>query len=123
MKNRRKNFKRYIPLYIMAFPGMLYLFINNYLPLPGLILAFKKFNAKKGIFGSPFVGFKNFKYLFATKDAFVITRNTILYNLVFIIVNTIMAIRISSRLSPRTPPLLIFSNFPLIATSFSAMPE
>ena len=83
-KKLKKRLIRYIPLYIMALPGLLYLFINNYMPLPGLVLAFKKYNAKKGIFGSANVGFKNFKYLFATKDAFVITRNTILYNVVFI---------------------------------------
>ena len=75
---KRKHLKRYLSLYVMALPGLIYLFINNFMPLPGLVLAFKKYNAKKGIFGSPFVGFKNFKYLFVTKDAFIITRNTIL---------------------------------------------
>ena len=59
-KSKKKSIKRYIPLYLMALPGLIYLFINNYLPLPGLVLAFKKFNAKKGIYGSPFVGLKNF---------------------------------------------------------------
>ncbi|MCR4960483.1 MAG: ABC transporter permease subunit [Lachnospiraceae bacterium] len=83
----------------MALPGLIYLFINNYMPLPGLVLAFKKYNAKKGIFGSDNVGFKNFKYLFATKDAFVITRNTICYNLAFIVVNTILAIFVAILLS------------------------
>ena len=101
-KSKKKSIKRYIPLYLMALPGLIYLFINNYLPLPGLVLAFKKFNAKKGIYGSPFVGFKNFKYLFATKDAFIITRNTILYNLVFIIVNTILAIFVAILLAEMT---------------------
>jgi len=86
----------------MALPGLIYLFINNYMPLPGLVLAFKKYNAKKGIFGSDFVGFKNFKYLFATKDAFVITRNTICYNVVFIIVNTILAVFVAILLAEMT---------------------
>ncbi len=98
----KKRFIRYIPLYIMALPGLIYLFINNYMPLPGLVLAFKKYNAKKGIFGSDFVGFKNFKYLFATKDAFIITRNTICYNIVFIIVNTILAIFVAILLAEMT---------------------
>lgn len=87
---------------MMALPGLIYLFINNYLPLPGLILAFKKYNARKGIFGSDFVGFKNFKYLFATKDAFIITRNTICYNIVFIIINTILAVFVAILLSEMT---------------------
>ncbi len=98
----KKRIIRYIPLYIMALPGLIYLFINNYMPLPGLVLAFKKYNARKGIFGSDFVGFKNFKYLFATKDAFVITRNTICYNVVFIIVNTILAIFVAILLAEMT---------------------
>ena len=75
------------------------------MPLPGLVLAFKKYNAKKGIFGSANVGFKNFKYLFATKDAFVITRNTILYNVVFIIVNTVLAVFVAILLAEMTSKL------------------
>jgi putative aldouronate transport system permease protein len=86
----------------MALPGLIYLFINNYMPLPGLVLAFKKYNAKKGIFGSDFVGLKNFKYLFTTKDAYIITRNTICYNVVFIIVNTILAIFVAILLAEMT---------------------
>lgn len=101
-KSVKKRAKRYFPIYIMALPGLIYLFINNYMPLPGLVLAFKKYNAKKGIFGSDFVGFKNFKYLFATKDAFEITRNTILYNLAFIVVNTIMAVFVAILLAEMT---------------------
>lgn len=91
-KPLKKRIIRYLPIYLMALPGLIYLFINNYMPLPGLVLAFKKYSAKKGIFGSKFVGLNNFKYLFATKDAFIITRNTILYNVAFIIINTILAV-------------------------------
>ena len=94
-----KRFIKSIPFYIMALPAVIYLFINNYMPLPGLILAFKNFNAKKGIYGSDWAGFKNFKYLFATGEAFVITRNTILYNLAFIIINTVLAIIVAILLS------------------------
>ncbi|NTV90027.1 MAG: sugar ABC transporter permease [Clostridiales bacterium] len=76
----------------MAVPGFAYLIINNYLPMFGIIIAFKDLNFKKGIFGSDWVGFENFKYLFATSDAFIITRNTILYNLAFIILGLIFSI-------------------------------
>ena len=69
--------------------------INNYMPLPGLILAFKKYNARLGIFGSNWVGFKNFKFLFATHDAFIITRNTLCYNVAFIVVNTAVAVAVA----------------------------
>ncbi|MGB4659349.1 MAG: ABC transporter permease subunit [Mobilitalea sp.] len=103
-KKRKKwvMIKKCIPLYLMALPGVLYLFINNYMPLPGLVLAFKNFNARKGIFGSPWAGFANFKYLFATQDAWIITRNTILYNVAFIILNTICAIAVAIILSEIT---------------------
>lgn len=101
----KKKFSRYIPIYLMALPGLVYLFINNYMPLPGLVLAFKKYSAKKGIFGSKFVGFKNFKYLFATKDAWVITRNTLAYNAVFIIINTLLAIVVAILLADMTSRL------------------
>ncbi len=97
--NKRAKLKRFIPIYIMMLPGLVYLFINNYMPLPGLVIAFKQYNAKLGIYGSKFVGFKNFEYLFKTSDAWVITRNTILYNVAFIIVNTVMAIMVAVILS------------------------
>lgn len=100
--NKKKRVKKYFPIYLMALPGLIYLFINNYMPIPGLVLAFKKYNARKGIWGSDFVGLKNFKYLFATQDAFIITRNTICYNAIFIIVNTIFAIFVAILLAELT---------------------
>lgn len=69
------------------------------MPLPGLVIAFKQYNARNGIFGSKWIGFKNFEYLFKTSDAWIITRNTILYNVAFIIVNTVMAIMVAVILS------------------------
>lgn len=100
--------KKYFPIYLMAVPGFIYLFINNYMPLPGLVLAFKNYNARAGIWGSPWAGFDNFKYLFATSDAWVITRNTILYNLAFIIVNTVGSIAVAIILSEITGRLQKF---------------
>ncbi len=97
-----KRFKRYMPIYCLMLPGLLYLFINNYMPLPGLSVAFKQYNAGKGIYKSPWIGLKNFTYLFTTDDAWVITRNTIGYNLAFIVVNTVMAILVAIILSELT---------------------
>ncbi|RXZ83883.1 sugar ABC transporter permease [Paenibacillaceae bacterium] len=76
----------------MILPGVIYLLINNYLPMFGVVIAFKEMNFAKGIFGSDWVGFKNFEYLFKTDDAYIITRNTILYNVVFIILNLVLAV-------------------------------
>lgn len=96
--NKLIDFKKYIPIYIMALPGLAYLFINNYMPLPGLVLAFKNYNAKAGIYGSPWAGLNNFKYLFSN-DVWYITRNTLLYNLAFIITTTILSIIVAIMLS------------------------
>lgn len=92
MKGKGSRFKRNLPLYLMFLPGALYLLINNYIPMGGLIVAFKQYNVRNGLFGSKWIGLKNFKFLFATPDAFVITRNTILYNVAFIIINTVLGI-------------------------------
>lgn len=94
-KNTLKLMKRYTPLYIMLIPGFVYLVINNYIPLAGLVIAFKNINFTKGIWASDWCGLKNFRFLFATKDAWVITRNTILYNLAFIVIGTGFAILIA----------------------------
>lgn len=90
--SKKAKLKRYLPLYLMFLPGAIYLFINNYIPMGGIIVAFKNYNARKGILGSPWAGLQNFKFLFATPDAWVITRNTLLYNLVFIVLNTVLGI-------------------------------
>ncbi|WP_433940460.1 ABC transporter permease [Paenibacillus lautus] len=76
----------------MVIPGMLYLLINNYLPMFGMMIAFKDVNFSKGIFQSDWVGLRNFKYLFTTSDAFIITRNTLLYNITWIIMGIVIAI-------------------------------
>lgn len=87
-----KNIKKAFPYYIMLLPGFIYLIINNYIPMAGVVIAFKNVDFRKGIFRSDWIGFKNFEYLFKTPDAFLITRNTILYNLAFIVVNMAVAI-------------------------------
>ena len=88
--------RRYLPLYLMFLPGAIYLLINNYIPMAGIIVAFKKYNARLGIWKSPFCGLANFEFLFKSPDAWVITRNTILYNVVFIALNTALCSLFSS---------------------------
>lgn len=92
---KKNKFKQFIPLYIMMMPGLLYLLVNNYIPMAGIIIAFKKINYRVGILKSPLVGFDNFEYLFKTKDAWVITRNTIGYNALFIVLGTVVAITVA----------------------------
>ena len=85
--------KYWAPVFMMMLPGLIYLFINNYIPMGGLIAAFKQVNFADGIYGSPWADpwYTNF----TTQDAFVITRNTILYNFAFILVNNIFGIIIA----------------------------
>ena len=95
-KEKKKNvLKEYWPLYLMMLPALLYLLINNYIPMAGMVIAFKKLNFAKGIWASPWAGLKNFKFLFASKDAWIITRNTLLYNIEFILVNMVVGIAIA----------------------------
>ncbi|MDE7187689.1 MAG: sugar ABC transporter permease, partial [Lachnospiraceae bacterium] len=89
---KKESFAKSVPLLLIALPGIVYLLINNYIPIMGLFLAFKDFNFMKGIFKSDWCGLDNFKFLFVTKDAWIMTRNTILYNVAFIILGTIFAI-------------------------------
>ncbi|WP_246608350.1 ABC transporter permease [Paenibacillus agaridevorans] len=94
--NKRKHkYKRFIPLYLMMVPGLLYLLINNYVPMAGIIIAFKHINWNLGILGSPFAGLSNFEYLFKTKEAWVITRNTLGYNVLFIVLGTVISIGVA----------------------------
>lgn len=94
-KRKLKAYKEHWPLYLMMLPGLLYLLINNYVPMAGIVIAFKKLNFAKGIMESPWVGFKNFKFLFSSPDAWLITRNTLFYNVAFIIVNMVVGIAIA----------------------------
>ena len=95
-----------IPLYLMFLPGAIYLLINNYIPMAGLVIAFKQVNWNKGILKSPWVGFSNFEYLFKTKEAWNITRNTLGYNIVFIILGTVIAIAVAILLNEITSMVL-----------------
>lgn len=79
-------------LLLMSLPALLYIILFKYFTLYGLVIAFKDFNYSKGIFGSAWSGFKNFVYFFSSDNAWIVTRNTILYNLAFIVLGTAVAI-------------------------------
>lgn len=85
---KKSSGQKHWTLVLFMIPGLAYLLINNYIPMAGILLAFKKVNYTLGIFKSPWCGFSNFKYLFKTKDAAIIFRNTVLYNLAFIVLGT-----------------------------------
>ena len=92
VRKKKSSTAQTLPLMLIALPGLIYLLINNYLPMFGVFLAFKDYSYARGIFGSKWNGLDNFEFLFRTKDAWIMTRNTILYNAAFIILGTIFAI-------------------------------
>ena len=94
-RRRRIRLKRFVPFYIMMAPALIYVFINNYIPMAGIVIAFKNYKVTKGIWGSDWAGFANFEFLFSSPDAWNITRNTVLYNVAFIVVNTVLGIAIA----------------------------
>lgn len=84
-RKKNKHFKSNMELTLLALPGILLLVLLCYVPLPGIVLAFKNYNFIDGIFGSPWVGLNNFKFIFSTRDALIAFRNTLAYNAVFIV--------------------------------------
>ena len=88
-KSKKRKFKN-LPLFMIALPGIVYLLINNYIPMFGIFLAFKNYSLRKGVFGSDWCGLQNFQFLFKTKDAWIMTRNTILYNVAAIAIAVMM---------------------------------
>ena len=88
---RRVNFA----LLSMLLPGAVALLLFSYVPMAGIIIAFKDINYAKGIFGSPWIGFKNFEFFLKTPDWWRITRNAILYNGAFIVLGTVVAVGVA----------------------------
>ncbi len=87
-----RTFKKNAALLSLSLPGMLSLFLFMYLPMFGIFIAFKEINYAKGLFGSDWIGFRNFDFFFRSQDALRITRNTLLYNIVFIVVGILLAV-------------------------------
>ncbi|QJD86767.1 ABC transporter permease [Cohnella herbarum] len=90
-----RNLISYKALYLMFIPGLLVLLVNNYLPIFGVFVAFKDVNYIDGIFGSPWVGFHNFEFLFSNDDAIRAVRNTVLYSVTFMSLTTVFAVTVS----------------------------
>lgn len=84
------NMSKHKCLLIMILPALLYYFVFSYIPMFGVILAFKKYDYALGILKSPFVGLENFDFFFKSGQAWTVTRNTFLYNVAFIVLGNIM---------------------------------
>ena len=92
IKKRKKLSSAALQDYSLALIPILYVFIFKYLPMGGIIIAFKDYRYDKGIFGSEWVGFRNFKFFFESNDFVRITRNTLVMNAIFIVVGIAAAL-------------------------------
>lgn len=90
-KNRKDN----LILILMSLPVFIYLLIFDYLPMLGVVLAFKDYRYDRGIFGSEWIGFKNFEFFFTSQDAWRITRNTVGLNIIFIVASLVTAVALA----------------------------
>lgn len=86
-----EEFRRNWVLFLFLVPCFVFFLINNYLPMTGIYFAFTQFNFRDHLFASPFVGFKNFEFL-VRSEILHLTQNTILYNIVFIVVGNVLQI-------------------------------
>ncbi|MDD3402286.1 MAG: ABC transporter permease subunit [Hespellia sp.] len=101
MVKRKVPFKRQFPFYVMMMPGLFFITLLFYLPMPGILIAFKNFNPIDGIFGSEWMDplFKNFEFFFKSDTAKTITFNTLLYNVLEAVLVTVIAIALSIMLN------------------------
>ena len=110
--------RRNYPLYLMALPAILLVLTLTYLPMSGLVVAFKNYQYNLGIFASPWAknsGFENFRFLFVSGKGWSITRNTVLYNLFNLITSQVISLMVAlaitemrGRIFKRTTQSLIF---------------
>ncbi|MCD7832835.1 MAG: ABC transporter permease subunit [Lachnospiraceae bacterium] len=103
LKTGGKNFLHELKhkkiLFLMIAPTIVYFIVFSYIPMPGAYIAFVNYNIGKGIFGSTFVGLKNFEFLAKTGDLWRITKNTLLYNLAFILIGNLVQVVIAVMIS------------------------
>ncbi len=114
-KTFMRGLGRYPFLYLLALPGVLFVFLFSYVPMYGILIAFKDFNIRKGVLGSPWVGFGNFEFFFTTDKLLLVLRNTVFLNLLFIAATTCCAVLLALLLNEirvkwfkRTAQSLIF---------------
>lgn len=118
-KRLGRDIKSSIPLLILCLPALIYFLIWHYLPMFGIVIAFKNYSYELGILKSPWVGFNNFKFFFLSQDAWRISRNTVGYAALHIVLNAVTGIamalllnEIKSRKAIKTyQTIMLFPNF------------
>jgi putative aldouronate transport system permease protein len=102
-----EKFKSYrtqkkIGLFTLSLPGLLFVLVFSYIPMVGVVLAFKRLRFDLGIFGSPWVGLSNFEFFFKSDVAWRLIRNTVMYSLSFMVIGTIAALTLALLLNELT---------------------
>lgn len=85
-KNNKLKYKNNLAYLLFILPGVLSMLLFHYVPVFGMVLAFKEYNYRDGIFGSPWVGLKNFKNFFDSGDMLRVIRNTVGYNIAWMLI-------------------------------------
>lgn len=112
------HFRKYYQLWLLALPGIVLTLMFAYIPMSGLVIIFKDYNFRDGIFGSPWVGFKNFEFFFANfSNAWRATKNTIILNLFYTIFGTVAAVGLAIMFNE-----IHHKKFLKISQSLSIMP-
>ncbi len=97
-----KELKKNRALFVMLIPAVAVVFVFSYMPMSGLILAFKNYRYDLGVFGSPWNGLENFRFFFQSGTGWLVTRNTVLYNLLNLITSQMIAMIIAIVISEMT---------------------
>ncbi len=121
IRNEFKHVRKNKELLLLSVPGILFKFVIAYLPMIGLVLAFKYYRYDQGIFGSKWVGLQNFEFLFKAQDAIRIIRNTLLYNFAYIILGTAVALLFALLLNELTGRLIKIYQTTLFLPFFISM--
>jgi putative aldouronate transport system permease protein len=91
-KLKPEKVRENLELLLIALPGIALIFVFSYLPMFGVVIAFKDFNPNLGILESPWVGFGNFEFFFTSQDAGRVLRNTVLYSITFLILDVAVGV-------------------------------
>lgn len=117
-KELAKNAFKYRQLVFMALPAFIFFTVFAYVPMYGVLLAFKKFNFSGGILGSPWVGLDNFKFFYQSGKMTTLTWNTFFYNILFLAVNTTANVTLAVFLSETK----IFGKLRKVLQSMTLLP-
>lgn len=94
-----RKLKREMPLHLMLIPGVILVILMSYVPMFGIVMAFQKFVPAKGVFGSAFVGLKNFEYVLSLPSTFQVLFNTVYISLMKIVFGIVVPVTVALMLN------------------------